>query len=90
MRIRPFSPGAVDLRPSQFTENVWSKRLTLALAEFLPEDLGSQVRYTAEDGPSFAYKQFLKSGIPSEAYLLFCYLFRGASDVNIKNKPLVE
>ena len=83
-----FSNGIAELRPSQYSENVWSKRLTYALKEFLPHDLRDKVNYTAEDEPYFGMRQVLKSKIPNESYLLSCYIFKGASDITIKNEPI--
>lgn len=59
-----YTPGITDLRPSQFDENAWSKRLAYSLKEFLPSDLRGQVRYTAMDGLLFGFKQSVMSGIP--------------------------
>ena len=70
-----FTPGIANLRPVQFGENVWSRRLAFSLKEFLPRDLRSHVQYTAEDGPLFGFKQTLKSGIPNDPELLSCYIF---------------
>ena len=86
----PFcSPGVAALGPSQYDENALSKRLTFSLSEFLPDDLKESVQYTGHDGLMFGLKQALKSGIPNEDYLLSCYVFQGASDISIKNKPVL-
>jgi len=86
----PFcSPGVAALGPSQYDENAWSKRLTFSLSEFLPDDLKESVQYTGHDGLMFCFKQALKSEIPNEDYLLSCYVFQGASDISIKNKPVL-
>lgn len=86
----PFcSPGLPELRPTQFNEDAWSKRLAYSLMEFLPDNLGSGVNYTAKDGPSFGLKQSIKSGVPNESYLLSFYPFQGVSDISIKNSPII-
>lgn len=84
-----YSSGVHDLPPCQLDENAWSSRLAGALCDFLPEHLSGEVEYTAEDGLKFSIKQTLKSGIPNIPHLVSCYPFKGASDLVIKNKPLV-
>ena len=86
----PFcSPGVADLGPSQFDKNAWSKRLAFSLQEFLPSDLRGSVQFTGDDGMSFGLKQTLRSEIPNDPCLLSCYIFKGASDISIKNQPVL-
>ena len=85
----PFcSPGMPNLDAVQFSKNDWSKRLAFSLVEFLPENLKSEVHYTAEDATKFSNKQSLKTGVTEVALLSF-YPFKGTSDLTIKNKPVV-
>ena len=38
---------------------------------------------------SFGLKQTLKLGIPNDPCLLSCYIFKGASDIFMKSKPVL-
>ena len=84
-----YSSGVHDLPPCQLDENAWTSRLAGALGDFLPEHLSGAVEYTAKDGLNFSNKKTLKSGIPNIPRLVSCYPFKGASDLLIKNNPLV-
>lgn len=84
-----YTSGHANLGAVQFPENTWSKRLSASLKQFLPSDLKDKVAYTAQSATEFGNKHSLATGFVSSSSIINLYPFRGASNIRIKNRPLI-
>ena len=83
----PFYCGAQShMLGTQYVENIWTRRLCTCI-KFYHSDV--DVYYTAEQGPSFMYRQSILSGLPADDYLIRCYPFVGSPDIRIKKKRVI-
>ena len=55
--------------------------------QLVAPDIPFEIKYTADDGPRFARRQAVITGLPIDS--IQCYPFRGAPDITIKRRVAI-
>lgn len=82
------TPGLPEQNGINFTENAWTKRLSLALQENFKDYV--EVIYSAKEALNFASYQSKRSLLPSNEVVTHSYIFHGTPDITIIDKVLLD